>query len=196
MKSVAVFCGSNVGNKPVYESLARDLGTAIGQMNLRLVYGGGNVGLMGTIADACLDAGGEVLGVIPEQLMQKELGHRGVSELRITTSMHERKAAMERESDGFIALPGGFGTLDEFCEIITWAQLGIHRKPCAVLDSADGYFRHLLAFFDTAVESGFVSAEHNRMILRDDDPESLLRSMQAWKPTVAEKWIDREALAD
>src|SRR5688572_3322059 len=125
MKSVAVFCGSNVGNKPVYEALARDLGTAIGQMNLRLVYGGGNVGLMGAIADACLQSGGEVLGVIPEQLMQKELGHRGVTELRITTSMHERKAAMELESDGFIALPGGFGTLDEFCEIITWAQLGI-----------------------------------------------------------------------
>lgn len=119
MKSVAVFCGSNVGNKPVYEELARELGAAIGQMQLRLVYGGGNVGLMGTIADACLAAGGEVLGIIPEQLMNKELGHRGVTELRITTSMHERKAAMERESDGFIALPGGFGTLDEFCEIIT-----------------------------------------------------------------------------
>lgn len=196
MKSVAVFCGSNLGNKPVYETLARDLGAAIGARGIRLVYGGGNVGLMGAIADACLEAGGDVLGVIPEQLMEKELGHTGVTELRVTTSMHDRKAAMEQEADGFIALPGGFGTLDEFCEIITWAQLGIHRKPCAVLDSPDGYFRHLLEFFDTAVESGFVSPDHNNMILRATDANELLQAMAAWKPTMREKWIDRDALAD
>lgn len=196
MNSVAVFCGSKMGNQPMYDVLARDLGAAIGRLGIRLVFGGGKVGLMGAVSDACLAAGGNVLGVIPQQLMDKELGHGGVTELRITTSMHERKAAMEQESDGFIALPGGFGTLDEFCEIITWAQLGIHRKPCAVLDTADGYFRNLLAFFDTAVERGFVSPEHNAMILRDTDPKSLLKSMYEWQPTAREKWIDRDALAD
>lgn len=185
-----------MGNSPIYETLARDLGSTIGQHGLRLVFGGGKVGLMGAVADACLAAGGDVLGVIPQQLMDKELGHSGVTELRVTASMHERKAAMEQESDGFIALPGGFGTLDEFCEIITWAQLGIHRKPCAVLDTTDGFFRNLLAFFDTAVDSGFVRAEHNGAILRDTDPVSLLSAMNAWKPTVREKWIDRDDLAD
>ena len=196
MKSVAVFCGSNVGNSPEFEILARDLGHEIGKRGIRLVFGGGKVGLMGAVADACLTAGGDVIGVIPQQLMDKELGHTGVTDLRITTTMHERKAAMEQEADGFIALPGGFGTLDEFCEIITWAQLGIHRKPCAVLDTKGGYFRSLLAFFDTAVDHGFVSPEHNAMILRHTQPAALLDVMTGWTPTFQEKWIDRDALAD
>lgn len=196
MKSVAVFCGSYMGRSPAFEVLARDLGHEIGKRGLRLVFGGGKVGLMGAVADACLNAGGDVIGVIPQQLMDKELAHTGVTDLRITATMHERKAAMEQEADGFIALPGGFGTLDEFCEIITWAQLGIHRKPCAVLDTEGGYFRSLLSFFDTAVDYGFVSPEHNAMILRHTHPAALLDSMTSWTPTFREKWIDRDALAD
>ncbi len=196
MKSVAVFCGSSFGNSPEFEELAINLGKEIAARNLRLVYGGGNVGLMGAIADACLEAGGEVIGVIPQQLMDKELGHPNVTELIVTTSMHERKAAMERLADGFIALPGGFGTLDEFCEIVTWAQLGIHRKPCAVLDTASGYFEHLLAFFDTSVTHGFVKPEHNQMILRSTDAGDLLDAMSAWQPSFEEKWIDRSDLTD
>lgn len=196
MKSVAVFCGSSFGNDPVYEELARALGAEIARRNLTLVFGGGRVGLMGAVADACLEAGGNVFGVIPQQLMDRELGHQGITELVVTETMHERKAAMERAADGFIALPGGFGTLDEFCEIITWSQLGIHRKPCAVLDTATGYFRDLLSFFDNAVASGFVRPEHNSAILRDTDPGRLLDAMSAWRPTYQEKWIERDDLAD
>lgn len=196
MRSVAVFCGSSFGNNPAYERVASVLGNELGKRGIRLVYGGGNVGLMGVVADAAIAAGGEVLGVIPRQLMDKELGHRGVTELRMTETMHERKAEMEREADGFIMLPGGFGTLDEFCEIITWAQLGIHRKPCAVLDVEKGYFADLLTFFDRSVEEGFVKPEHNRMILRGTDPAALLDEMIAWQPTVQEKWIDRAAISD
>lgn len=196
MKSVAVFCGSSFGIGTEYADLARDLGGEIARRNLRLVFGGGNVGLMGAVADACLQAGGEVIGVIPQQLMDKELGHPGVTELIVTTSMHERKAKMEELAEGFIALPGGFGTLDEFCEIITWAQLGIHRKPCAVLNTGSGYFDHLMAFFDDSVANGFVKAEHNQMILRSTDPAELLDSMLTWQPGFQEKWIERDDLAD
>ncbi len=196
MQSIAVFCGSSFGNDPVYEQSARALGEELAVRGIRLVFGGGKVGLMGAVADACLAAGGTVLGVIPQQLMDKELGHAVVTELVVTDSMHARKAAMERTADGFIALPGGFGTLDEFCEIITWAQLGIHRKPCAVLDTPNGYFRELLAFFDSAVASGFVRPEHNNAILRGTDAAELLEAMSAWQPTVREKWIERGDLAD
>lgn len=194
MRSVAVFCGSSFGNDPVYEQVARELGTELGNRGIRLVYGGGNVGLMGVVADATVAAGGDVLGVIPRQLMDKELGHNGITELRMTETMHERKAEMEREAEGFIMLPGGFGTLDEFCEIITWAQLGLHRKPCAVLDVEKAYFGELLAFFDRSVQEGFVKAEHHAMIMRGTDPATLLDEMAAWQPTVQEKWIDRSAV--
>lgn len=196
MRSVAVFCGSSFGVDPAYESLARALGAEIGKRGMKLVYGGGNVGLMGVIADAALAAGGTVLGVIPHQLMAKELGHDGVSELRLTETMHERKAEMEREADGFIMLPGGFGTLDEFCEIITWAQLGIHQKPCAMLDVESGFFADLLAFFERAVREGFVKPEHNEMILRGTDPCDLLDRMTAWQPSFLAKWVSRDAIAD
>jgi uncharacterized protein (TIGR00730 family) len=188
MNSVAVFCGSSTGNDPAFTTLARDLGHAIAARGLTLVYGGGKVGLMGVVADAALDAGGTVVGVIPRHLMDKELGHTGVSELIVTTSMHERKARMELDAEGFIALPGGFGTLDEFCEILTWAQLGIHRKPCAMLDTPDGFYRPLVGFFDHAVASGFVRQEHRDMILYDTDAGSLLERMAAWCPTSPDKW--------
>lgn len=190
MKSVAVFCGSRTGARPVYTDLARALGTAIAGQGLTLVYGGGRVGLMGVVADAALAAGGSVIGVIPQALMDKELGHPGVTELHVTGSMHQRKARMEQEADGFIALPGGFGTLDEFCEIVTWAQLGIHRKPCGLLDTPDGFFRHLLAFFDDATAHGFISGEHRRMLLEDTDATRLLERMAAWKSTAAPKWTE------
>lgn len=189
MKSVAVFCGSHTGNSPEYADLARALGREIATRNLTLVFGGGRVGLMGVVADAALQAGGEVIGVIPQALMDKELGHTGVSQLRITGSMHERKAVMEQEAEGFIALPGGFGTLDEFCEIVTWAQLGIHQKPCGLLDTSSRFFRHLRAFFDDAVEAGFVRADHRAMVLEDTDPAALLDRMIAWMPTITPKWV-------
>lgn len=190
MKSVAVFCGSSFGNNSAFTTLARDLGHAIAERELTLVYGGGKVGLMGVVADAALEAGGLVIGVIPQQLMDKELGHGGVSELIVTTSMHARKARMEEEAEGFIAIPGGFGTLDEFCEILTWAQLGIHRKPCGMLDTADGFYRQLVAFFDHAVTTGFVRQEHRDMLLHNTDPGALLDAMRMWQPTIPEKWAN------
>ena len=189
MRSVAVFCGSNIGNDPAFTTLAGQLGRAIAHRGLTLVYGGGNVGLMGVVADAALDAGGEVIGVIPQGLMDKELGHRGVTRLIVTTSMHERKATMERNADAFVAIPGGFGTLDEFFEILTWAQLGIHQKPCAVLDTPAGYFRHMIALFDDMVRHGFVRPEHREMVIHDSEVESLLDRLASWQPTALPKWV-------
>lgn len=191
MKSVAVFCGSSTGNSPEYADLARTLGREIAARHLTLVFGGGHVGLMGIVADAALEAGGTVVGVIPRVLMDKELGHAGVTELRITGSMHERKAVMEQEAEGFIALPGGFGTLDEFCEILTWAQLGIHRKPCGLLDTSTGFFRHLRAFFNDAMDAGFVRPDHRALVLEHHDPATLLDLMSAWTPTSTAKWLRR-----
>jgi uncharacterized protein (TIGR00730 family) len=188
MKSVAVFCGSSFGNSPAFATLAGNLGRAIARRGMTLVYGGGKVGLMGVVADAALATGGDVVGVIPQQLMDKELGHAGVSRLIVTTSMHERKATMEREADGFISLPGGFGTLDEFFEILTWAQLGIHRKPCAILDTGDGFYRHLLSLFDDMVRDGFVRQVHRDMVMRETDPDVLLERMASWQPTMPDKW--------
>jgi uncharacterized protein (TIGR00730 family) len=190
MKSVAVFCGSNFGLDAAFTTLARDLGRAIAEREMTLVYGGGKVGLMGVVADAALAAGGEVIGVIPQALMEKELGHAGVTELIVTGSMHERKARMEQEAEGFIALPGGFGTLDEFCEIVTWAQLGIHAKPCGMLDTQDGFFAKLLAFLDEATDAGFIRDAHREMILHGSDPVDLLDRMTRWTPTYTAKWTE------
>lgn len=191
MKSVAVFCGSSTGNNPEYMELARALGHDIAARGLKLVFGGGHVGLMGAVADAALESGGEVIGVIPQALMNKELGHTGITELRVTTSMHDRKATMEREAEGFIALPGGFGTLDEFFEILTWGQLGIHHKPCGILDTKTGFFRHLLAFADDAVEAGFVRADHRDMLLVETQASALLDRMSTWQSTATPKWVQQ-----
>lgn len=177
MKSVCVFCGSHMGGPPVYRSIARELGAVLAGLGLRLVYGGGGVGLMGVVADAVLETGGEVVGVIPRALATRELAHAGVTELHVVGSMHERKALMADLSDGFIALPGGFGTLDELCEIITWAQLGIHRKPCGILN-INGYFDDFLRLLDRAVADGFIRAEHRRIILEGRDPVGLLDELQ------------------
>jgi len=175
-RRIAVFCGARTGNGNRYADIARSVAERIVGDGYGIVYGGGRVGLMGVIADAALARGGEVIGVIPQALADDEVAHNGLSQLHVVGSMHERKALMADLSDGFIALPGGYGTMDEFCEIVTWAQLGIHDKPIGLLNS-DGYYEKLLALFDFMVGEGFVST-HNRGLVRSaDDIEALLRAM-------------------
>jgi len=173
MKRICVFCGSKEGTRPVYVEAARILGAEIATRGLGAVYGGAHVGLMGAVADGALERGGEVIGVIPTFLLEKELAHDGLTELREVSSMHERKAMMVNLSDGFISLPGGLGTFDETMEILTWAQLRIHDKPCGLLN-VDGYYDRLIEFLDHASEQGFVSSAHRQMILMEDSPGKLL----------------------
>jgi uncharacterized protein (TIGR00730 family) len=173
MKSLCVFCGSSAGTRPAYADAARRLGTLLAERNLTLVYGGSASGLMRVLADAALAAGGAVIGVIPRALLDREIAHTGLTELHVVGSMHERKQKMADLSDGFVALPGGFGTLDETAEILTWRQLGLHAKPCGLLDVAD-FFAPLLRFFDHAVDEGFVAVEQRRMLIADDDPGRLI----------------------
>lgn len=191
MKNITVFCGSNSGFRSEYRQAAENLARLFVKNDIRLVYGGGNVGLMGIIADEVMRAGGEVIGIIPDSLDQKEVGHRGITELRVVESMHERKAQMAELADGFIAMPGGIGTFEEFFEILTWAQLGFHEKPCAVLNIA-GYYDGLLALCDNAVSEGFLRPAHRQLILEDSNPEILLEKMRNLKPLRLEKWIERE----
>ncbi len=193
MKSITVFCGSNSGFRTDYAEAARSLARLLVEQNIRLVYGGGNVGLMGIIADEVMSAGGEVIGIIPESLDKKEVGHRAITELRVVGSMHERKAQMAELADGFIAMPGGIGTFEEFFEILTWAQLGFHEKPCAVLNIA-GYYDGLLTLCNTAVSEGFLRPAHRQLILEDSNPEFLLEKMRNLKPLPLEKWLDKEDL--
>jgi uncharacterized protein (TIGR00730 family) len=190
MKRVCVFCGSSSGNDPAYAAAATRLGATIARRGLELVYGGGTIGLMGTVANAALGAGGRVIGVIPKALQLRELAHVKLSSLHVTGSMHERKAKMAELSQGFIALPGGLGTLEEFAEIVTWAQLGIHARPCGLLD-VKGYYQPLVAFLDHAVEEGFVSPLHRQLILIDTDPDALLDRFAAWEAPTVEKWVDQ-----
>lgn len=180
MKSICVFCGSRLGSKPIYRETAKSVGQLIAQQQLRLVYGGGNIGLMGVVADAVLEYGGEVVGVIPGHLQEKEVGHAGLTELHVVSTMHERKALMANLSDAFIALPGGFGTFEEFCEILTWAQLDLHRKPCGLLN-VDGFYDPLLTLFDRAVDDGFLRPEYRSMVLTATDADELLMRMRAYK---------------
>ena len=190
MERVCVFCGSSPGTDPAYVTMARRVGTLLARRRLTLVYGGGNVGLMGVLADAVMEGGGHAIGVIPRALMDLEVGHTGLSELRIVGSMHERKALMAELADGFIALPGGIGTLEEFCEILTWAQLGMHAKPCGLVN-VEGYFDHLIAFLDHSVGQRFFRPEHRAMVLIERDPETLLDRCDGYRPPHLEKWIDR-----
>tara|TARA_R110002110_G_scaffold406464_1_gene626649 strand:- start:110 stop:676 length:567 start_codon:yes stop_codon:yes gene_type:complete len=187
LKSIAVYCGSSTGDSTAFVNLARELGTVLANRQIRLVYGGGSVGLMGVLADAALAADGEVLGVIPDSLKQKEVHHAGLSELVVVETMHERKAIMVAESDGFIALPGGFGTLDELFETLTWAQLGHHDKPIGVLNP-DGYFDHLIAFLRQAVSHKLVKQRHLEMLLIDDQIEQLLLRMKQYEAPRLAKW--------
>jgi uncharacterized protein (TIGR00730 family) len=191
LRTICVFSGSSPGARPSYTDAATALGHEIASRGMRLVYGGASVGLMGTVADAALAAGGEVVGVIPQHLVDHEVAHPGLTELRITTSMHERKATMATLSDGFVALPGGFGTLEELAEILTWSQLGLQSKPSGLLD-VEGFFEPLLAFFDHTVTERFVSEAHRALVLSSDSPGALLDRLADWRPDpAATKWLDR-----
>lgn len=189
MKSICIYCGSNTGNKPAYAERAMALGDRIAKEGLTLVYGGGNVGLMGVVADAVLAAGGEVVGVIPQRLVDWEVAHRGVTRLEVVGSMHERKARMFDLSDAFVALPGGFGTLDEMFEMLTWRQLGLGDKPCAFLD-VDGFFDPLLAMMDRMVAEKFVHPDQRRDLWHGDDIDALFAWMRSYEPARASKWMD------
>lgn len=191
MKRICVFCGSSPGARPAYLEMARQVGTLLARRGLGLVYGGSNVGLMGAVADAVMRAGGEVIGIIPQALQRKEVAHLHLTELRVVDSMHTRKAQMADLADGFLALPGGCGTFEELFEIITWAQIGIHRKPCALLN-IEGYYDPLLTLLDHAVTERFVRAEHRRILLSDTDPERLLDAMACYTPPLLDKWMDRD----
>jgi uncharacterized protein (TIGR00730 family) len=190
MQSVCVFCGSSFGDKPIYRELAERLGRTLANRGLTLVYGGGNVGLMGVVADAALEAGGRVIGVIPQALVDWEVAHDGLTELIVVQSMHERKARMAEASDAFIALPGGYGTFEEFCEVLTWSQLGLHRKPCGVLN-VEGYYDPLLALFERAVQDRFLAVEQRDLVLADTDVNALLDRVASYQPVEIMKRFDR-----
>ena len=191
LRSVCVFSGSSPGARPSYAETATALGREVAARGMRLVYGGASVGLMGAVADAALAAGGEVVGVIPQHLVDREVAHDGLTELRVTGSMHERKALMADLADGFVALPGGLGTLEELAEILTWSQLGLQSKPCGLLD-VEGFFDPLLAFLDHTVAERFVSTEHRALVLAADRPDALLDLLSAWQPGgPGVKWVDR-----
>jgi len=188
--AICVFAGSSPGARPQYAAAARALGRELASRELALVYGGGNVGLMGILADAVIESGGTAVGVIPSALADKRLGHDGLTALHVVATMHERKALMADLAQAFIALPGGIGTLEELFEAITWAQLGIHAKPCGLLNAA-GYYDPLLRFLDSSVENRFVHPEHRDMIHVAAEPELLLDRLLATHVPVVEKWIDR-----
>ena len=189
MKRLCVFCGSSAGGRPEYAAAARELGALLARHGLGLVYGGGHVGLMGVLADAVLAGGGEVIGVIPQALVDRELAHAGLTELRVVNTMHERKALMADLADGFLALPGGFGTADELFEILTWAQLGLHARPVGLLNVA-GFFDPLLAWLDRTVAEGFLREQHRQLLIVGDHPEALIDALLADRPDVSvEKWI-------
>ena len=193
MNSVCVFCGSSEGTRPDYAGAAREMGAEIARRGLTLVYGGGKVGLMGAVADAALAEGGEVVGVMPRALVRKEISHKGLAKLHVVGSMHERKMLMNDLSDGFVALPGGYGTLEEFLEVLSWAQLGIHAKPCALLDT-HGFWRPLASLFDHAVTEGFVHPDHRSLVVTESEPRRLLDAMARYEPPETKKWLDPEEL--
>jgi uncharacterized protein (TIGR00730 family) len=192
LQRICVFCGSSSGNQPIYTRTAETIGRLLALRGVELVYGGGKVGLMGTVADACLKHGGRVVGVIPQLLVDKEVAHTGLTELRIVGSMHERKALMADLSDAFIALPGGFGTWEEFFEILTWSQLGIQRKACALLN-VNGYYDPLLQMADNAVAEGFVRPAHRDLLLSDEDAARLLDRLHNYVVPGVDKWINHSA---
>jgi uncharacterized protein (TIGR00730 family) len=190
VQRLCVFSGSSPGAHPDYAEAAAGLGRTLAGAGIGLVYGGASVGLMGTIADAVLEAGGDVVGVIPQALVDREIAHPGVADLRVVGSMHERKALMADLSDGFVALPGGTGTLEELFEIYTWTQLGLHAKPLGLLD-VRGYYAGLAAFLDHAVAERFITPAHRDMLVVEQDAEQLLATFRHWRPPAQSKWIDR-----
>jgi hypothetical protein len=188
MRRVCVFCGSSVGQRPLYREAAARLGRLLAERGIEVVFGGGHVGLMGVLADAALAVGGRVIGVIPQALEERELAHRSLSELHVVESMHARKALMADLADGFIALPGGYGTFEELLEVVTWAQLRIHDKPSGLLN-VGGFYDPLLAQIERAVVEGFVRQTHQSLLLAATDPEQLLAAMEAYEPVRDAKWL-------
>lgn len=190
-QAICVFCGANYGKRPSYRESARRVGEILAERGITLVYGGGNVGLMGALADACLEKGGRVVGVIPRALKEKEIAHQDLSEMHVVGSMHERKAMMADLADAFLTLPGGFGTWDEFCEALTWSQLGLQKKACAFLN-VEGYYDALLAMAQRAAEDGFIRPEHCELLLVDTDPERIVERLQDYEVPYVPKWVDRK----
>ena len=191
MRRVCVFCGSSVGNQPAYAEAAQAMGAVLAKRGIGLVYGGGNVGLMGVVADAVMANGGEAIGVIPQSLADREIAHGGITQLHVVDSMHARKAMMAELSDGFVAMPGGVGTFEEFFEVVTWTQLGLHRKPCGLLN-VQGFYTPLAAFIDQAVSEGFIKPVHRAAIVVDSDPARLLDTLAKVDLPAVPKWIGRE----
>jgi uncharacterized protein (TIGR00730 family) len=189
LSSICVFCGSNAGAQPAYVATAEAVGRGLAERGVRLVYGGGKVGMMGAVADAARSAGGEVIGVMPQAIVDREIAHTGLDDLRVVGSMHERKALMAELSDAFIALPGGVGTLEELFEVYTWAQLGIHEKPIGLLDVA-GYYRPLVAFLDHSVHERFVRPSTRDLLAVAEDLDGLFAALEAWRPPTEHKWMD------
>lgn len=190
MKRLSVFCGANSGRSPEYTQVAQNLAKVLLSHKIGLVFGGGKVGLMGVIADAMIAGGGEVIGVIPEHLMIKEVAHSGLKDLRIVKSMHERKALMAELSDGFVAMPGGFGTFEEFCEIITWSQLGLHKKPTGLLN-VRGYYNPLLQLFDHGVSEEFIRPVFREMVLCADNPTALIELFKHYEAPEVSRWLEK-----
>jgi hypothetical protein len=188
VKNICVFCGSSFGRKPAYARAARQLGEALASRDLGLVYGGGSIGLMGAVADAALEAGAPVVGVIPRALARREIAHHGLTRLEVVPSMHARKARMARLSDAFVAMPGGIGTLEELFEVLTWGYLGIHAKPTGLLD-VGGYWRPLVRLLDHAVEEGFLRPAHRKLVVIDRSPDRLLARLLAHRVPAATRWI-------
>jgi uncharacterized protein (TIGR00730 family) len=188
MKRIAVYCGSNKGVRPEYIAAAETLGALLAREKIELVYGGGMVGLMGAVANATLKNGGHVIGVIPEKLVIKEVVHEKLPDLRVVKNMHERKALMAELSDGFIALPGGYGTFEEFFEVLAWSQLGWHQKPFGLLNIA-GFYGHLMAFLDHAAGEGFIRPQHRELVLVESGPEKILQRMKNFQPLHEVKWV-------
>lgn len=190
LNRICVFCGTNAGSRPEYGAAARELGRLLAEEEIELVYGGASVGIMGELADSVQEYGGHVTGIIPQQLMEKEAAHTGIRNLIVVASMHQRKSQMADMSDGFIALPGGIGTLEGFFEILTWGQLGIHAKPSGILNVA-GYFDELSRFLDHAVEEGFLTEAHRNAIVLESEPGRLLERLRAYSPPEGEKLMGR-----
>ena len=193
LDALCVYCGSRPGTNPEFGDVAQQLGQTMARRSIDLVYGGASKGMMGRVANAVMDSGGRAIGILPEGLASREKAHTELSELEIVGSMHERKALMEKKSDGFIALPGGLGTLEELCEVTTWAQLGIHRKPVGVCNVA-GYFDKFLAFMDHAMESEFLTKEHRRLFIVEEQPRALLDAMEQFEPFLEKVWLDESQI--
>ena len=188
LTSICVYCGSNTGSQPIHADVAATVGRSLAELGIRVVYGGGQVGLMGIVADAAMAAGGEVIGIIPAALDRREVAHTGLTELHIVETMHERKAMMAELSDAFLTLPGGLGTLEELFETLTWNQLGIHRKPVGLIN-VDGFFHPLLAMLDQFVARGFLRQEHRELLLESESLPEMIAQMERWTPPQIEKWF-------